>query len=146
MHVPHRSSIGEDGHWVGLRSACDSNGEVQEMVDDEKQNDHPAPAHVSRSERGPERNLFLVAGLAGPAILDRQLGREPNVDHDDEKEAEPDGPEGRSERFQKMGVGVDFVRRREDLQIARQVANLLRNHDLRVELTRDDDRTLRLVW
>lgn len=85
-------------------------GELQEVPNNECQDDGAAPHHGARRVGGMDVGLFDVADGAGFALEEPELEGRPNVQGDGEEQGDAGTPQKRGDGFQKCGVSIDFFR------------------------------------
>src|SRR6476620_2381831 len=69
--------------------------EMQDVIDNEGEEDDPAPDHGAGGQRGFNDFLAFVMPGPRPAVLDGKLDRVINVENDDEEQNTADDPEER---------------------------------------------------
>src|SRR4051812_26624018 len=91
------------------------------MKNDESEHDQSADNHVARSPARFDVTAIAVGFGSGATIFDRQKDCEVNVQENADQKKRADEPEQWAEITQMLRVGVDPLRPKIDLEIAKQV-------------------------
>ena len=91
------------------------------MVDDKCQDDEAAHEHCPGRVRRSDRLIHSVFDRTRGFVLDRELCRRPNVEHEQRDKNHARGPKQLQVFLEKVTVAVNRLRTKEDLQVARQV-------------------------
>ena len=94
---------------------------MQQVVDNEHKHDASANQHIARGVAGAEGLIDQVAHRPRGLVLDRELGRRPNVQDHHEDQTQPRRPDQLRVGLQEVAVAVDRLRAKEDLQVAGQM-------------------------
>ena len=97
--------------------------EMEEVIDDKREDDQAAHDHVTRGEAGFDVFLVDVRLRPGAAIFNGELNSKINVKHDGADKKDADKPEQGAEIAQMLGVGIDPVGPEENLQVTQEVAD-----------------------
>src|SRR4029077_13262629 len=116
--VAERVRFKQTEPWVGY-----TNGEMSQVIDDEREHDQAAHQHVTRGEVC--LNIVPVDIGLGPGspVLNCQLDGHPDVNNDRGEQEQTNYPKQRAEVAQMLRVTIDPVGADKNLQIAKQVSD-----------------------
>src|SRR5699024_2945945 len=93
-------------------------GEMEQVIDDERQDDRSAPHHCSRGAGRTDAVLFHILDRASGRLQMRKLNGGGHVKRYSDKQNDAGPPDDCGIFMQKLGVSVDLLTAEKDLKVS----------------------------